>query len=50
MLEDVHSIATRYHWSEEAILRLALRRRAAYLELIRADDERSLFEALDAGG
>jgi hypothetical protein len=47
MLQDVHRLATRYHWSEDAILRLSLPRRAAYLRFIDADDERPLFEALE---
>lgn len=49
MLEDIHHIATRYHWSETEILRLALPRRAAYLRLIEADDDRSLYDVLDDG-
>lgn len=48
MLEDIHRLATRYHWSEEAILRLPLARRADYLSLIESDDDRALFTALDA--
>lgn len=48
MLGDVHRLATRYHWSEEAILRLSLARRADYLSLIEADDDRALFAALEA--
>ncbi|AGP41509.1 hypothetical protein [Sorangium cellulosum] len=47
MLHDVHQLAARYHWSEDAILRLPLARRAAYLALIEADHDRALFEALD---
>ncbi|MFO0589358.1 MAG: hypothetical protein U0441_17605 [Polyangiaceae bacterium] len=49
MLHDVHRLATRYHWSEDQILRLALPRRAAYLALLSADDDRHLFDALEDG-
>lgn len=47
MLADIHKLATRYHWSEEAILRLPVARRRAYLALIEADEDRELFMALD---
>jgi hypothetical protein len=50
MLEDVHRLATRYHWSEEAILRLPLRRRGAYLRLIDRDDTRALVAELGLEG
>jgi hypothetical protein len=47
VLRDVHRIATRYHWTEEAILRLSTTRRLAYLALIDADDDQALYGALD---
>ncbi|MBK8258026.1 MAG: hypothetical protein IPK82_35840 [Polyangiaceae bacterium] len=49
MFRDVHRIATRYHWSEEAILRLSLKRRRVYLSLIEADDDEALFSELGLG-
>jgi hypothetical protein len=48
LLRDVHHLALRYHWSEGQTLRLSLARRAAYLALLEADDDRSLLSALDA--
>jgi hypothetical protein len=50
MLEHVHALATWYHWSEEAILRLPIARRIAYLGMIEAHKDRALFAALDAAG
>lgn len=50
MLEDIHRLATRYHWSEDAILRLPLRRRLAYLQLIDVDDTRALVAGLGLEG
>ncbi|MDB4927868.1 MAG: hypothetical protein JWM10_352 [Myxococcaceae bacterium] len=47
-LRDVHRLASRYHWSEEAILRMALSRRSAYLALLDAEEDRGLFSALGA--
>ncbi len=47
LLRDVHALATRYHWSEEAILRLPIPRRSEYLALLELDDEQGLFGALD---
>jgi hypothetical protein len=49
MLHDVHRLASRYHWSEDQILRLPLHRRAAYLDLFEAEDDRHLFDALGEG-
>ncbi|WP_437755099.1 hypothetical protein [Sorangium sp. So ce1389] len=49
MLHDVHRLASRYHWGEDQILRLSLPRRAAYLAIIEAEEERRLFEALEEG-
>ncbi|NOK38398.1 hypothetical protein [Corallococcus exercitus] len=49
MLHDVHRLAVRYHWSEDQILRLTLPRRAAYLAIIEAEDDRRLFDALGEG-
>jgi len=37
LLDEVHAVATRYHWSESDILRLPRARRRAYLDRI-ADD------------
>lgn len=34
LLEDVHQMATHYHWSEDAILNLPRHRRRMYLQLI----------------
>ena len=33
LYEDVHQLATRYHWSEEKILSLPRQRRMQYVEL-----------------
>ncbi|WP_437733106.1 hypothetical protein [Sorangium sp. So ce1335] len=49
MLHDVHRLASRYHWSEDQILRLPLPRRAAYLAIIEAEEDRRLFEPLEEG-
>jgi hypothetical protein len=38
LLHEVHAIALRYHWSEQEILALDLRRRRRYLELL-VDEE-----------
>lgn len=43
LLRDVHTLAVRYHWSEDAILRLSIGRRIAYLALIEAADDEALF-------
>jgi hypothetical protein len=37
LYEDVHLLASRYHWSEEAILALPRLRRQRYIELARAE-------------
>ncbi len=37
LIDDVHVLATRYHWSESEILALPASRRIAYLELIEAE-------------
>lgn len=50
MLNDVHRLATRYHWHEDAILRLPLPRRAAYLGLIERDEMRTILAGLDLEG
>lgn len=34
LYEEVHIIATRYHWSEADILRLPKRKRTIYLDII----------------
>src|SRR5262249_7519714 len=47
MLRHIHTLATRYHWSEEAILRLPTERRLAFLALIEADDDQALLAELD---
>jgi hypothetical protein len=40
LYEDVHQLASRYHWSEETILSLPRRRRAQYVEMaLRQDGE-----------
>jgi len=42
LLEEIHRLAIRYHWSEAEILRLPLPRRTGYLELIDRDEIRTL--------
>lgn len=42
LLDDVHALATTYHWSESEVLRLPLGRRLAYLSRIDADRDRGL--------
>jgi hypothetical protein len=42
LLDDVHMLATTYHWSEAEILRLPIGRRVAYLERIDAERNREL--------
>jgi hypothetical protein len=42
LLDDVHTLAMTYHWSEPDVLRLPIGRRLAYLERIEADRDRSL--------
>ncbi len=37
LLDDIHVIASAYHWSEDAILALPRQRRLAYLERIEAE-------------
>jgi hypothetical protein len=34
LVQDVHTLAWHYHWSERDILRMPRRRRARYLELV----------------
>jgi hypothetical protein len=46
LLREVHSIASRYHWSEEAILSLPSRRRQLYSRLIESEGRRSPREAV----
>lgn len=50
MLEDVHRLAMRYHWHEDAILRLPLLRRAAYLWLIDRDETQAMVAELGLEG
>ena len=40
LLDEIHLIASRYHWSERDILALPIQRRRAYLEMIADDGER----------
>lgn len=42
LLDDVHTLACRYHWSEPEILALPLRRRLSYLMRIEAEQDRAL--------
>jgi len=35
--EEIHTIAFYYHWTEDAILKLSLRQRRRYVELIEAE-------------
>jgi hypothetical protein len=46
LLRDVHQIAARYHWNEDAILSLPTRRRRQYLALIRSDGRQHRAERL----
>jgi hypothetical protein len=39
VFEEIHLIASRYHWSEERIMRLPGQRRVQYAEIIRQDEE-----------
>lgn len=41
LLRQIHLLASRYHWSERAILRLSARRRRMYLDLIAEDQLRA---------
>jgi len=38
LLCEVHQLASRYHWSEERIIALPVRRRALYLSLVGHDE------------
>ncbi len=38
LLDTIHRLASRYHWSEEAILAMGPRRRARYLGLIEKEE------------
>lgn len=44
LLDDVHTLASAYHWSEPDVLRLSLQRRMAYLSRIDADRDRGLVQ------
>lgn len=44
LLDDVHTLARAYHWSERQILRLPLRRRLAYLMRIEAENDATLIQ------
>lgn len=46
LLQDVHRLASRYHWSEAELFSLPLPRREAYLGLIDAEHEREMLAAL----
>jgi len=46
LLQDVHRLASRYHWSEAELFSLPLPRRQAYLGLIDSEQERELLAAL----
>jgi hypothetical protein len=45
LLDDVHTLARVYHWSESDIFRLPLRRRLSYLMRIEADTDAGLARA-----
>jgi len=45
LLDDVHTLARAYHWSEREILRLPLRRRLAYLMRIEAENDAALIQS-----
>jgi hypothetical protein len=40
VFEEIHLLASRYHWSEEQIMRLPGTRRAQFAELVRSDEGR----------
>ena len=42
LIDDVHVLAMTYHWSEDDILKLPLKRRLAYLDRIDADRNRRI--------
>jgi hypothetical protein len=44
LIDDVHTLATTYHWSESDVLGLPLQRRIAYLTRIDADCDRALVQ------
>jgi hypothetical protein len=46
LFSDVHRIARAYHWGEAGILRLTLKRRTAYLELIERESDTALVRNL----
>jgi len=48
-LREVHQLALAYHWSEQDILGLPLRRRLAYLLLLEQDTDAALLRDLTAG-
>ncbi|MBL8741651.1 MAG: hypothetical protein JNK04_11175 [Myxococcales bacterium] len=46
LLQDVHRIASRYHWAERDILALSWARRRRYLNLIDSESAASLLDEL----
>lgn len=48
-LDDVHRLASRYHWGEGEILSLPLPRRQAYLVRIETEKDAALLHALGEG-
>jgi hypothetical protein len=49
LFQDVHWIASRYHWAERDILALNWARRRRYLHLIESDSATSLLDELQSG-
>ncbi|HEV7876481.1 hypothetical protein [Bradyrhizobium sp.] len=46
LVNEVHTLASRYHWAERDILTLRLHRRRAYLALIEQEADRALVAGL----
>jgi hypothetical protein len=44
LIDDVHTLARTYHWSEADVLRLPLRRRLAYLLRIEAEQDAAMIQ------
>jgi hypothetical protein len=46
LIDDVHTLARTYHWSEADVLRLTLRRRLAYLLRIEAERDAAMIQTV----
>lgn len=49
LVAEIHTLASRYHWTERDILALRLNRRRAYLALIEQEADRALVAGLLEG-